>query len=110
MNIPFKRYWDLLGPYLMLQKGRFVLLSVLLLGSISFQVVNPQIVRTFIDAALSGASQALLADEQVIAYPFRGKRYDCGSKLGYLEATVEYGLAHPELGADFANYLKGVVL
>jgi UTP--glucose-1-phosphate uridylyltransferase len=40
------------------------------------------------------------------AYPFQGKRYDCGSKLGYLQATVEYGLAHPELGADFADYLK----
>ena len=58
---------------------------------------------------LSDAIAALLADEPVIAYPFRGKRYDCGSKLGYLEATVEYGLAHPELGASFADYLKRVV-
>ena len=48
----------------------------------------------------------LLQDEPVIAYPFRGKRYDCGSKLGYLEATVEYGLAHSELGSEFAAYLK----
>jgi UTP--glucose-1-phosphate uridylyltransferase len=46
----------------------------------------------------------------VIAYPFRGKRYDCGSKLGYLEATVEYGLAHSDLGADFSEYLKRVAL
>jgi UTP--glucose-1-phosphate uridylyltransferase len=55
---------------------------------------------------LTDAIAALLADEPVIAYPFQGKRYDCGSKLGYLQATVEYGLAHPELGADFADYLK----
>ena len=48
----------------------------------------------------------LLADEPVIAYPFAGKRYDCGSKLGYLEATVEYGLAHPELGEAFSEYLR----
>lgn len=48
----------------------------------------------------------LLADEPVIAYPFQGKRYDCGSKLGYLEATVEYGLTHPELGESFAAYLR----
>jgi UTP--glucose-1-phosphate uridylyltransferase len=48
----------------------------------------------------------LLADEPVIAYPFEGKRYDCGSKLGYLEATVEYGLAHPELGEAFSEYLR----
>ncbi|MCB2262285.1 MAG: UTP--glucose-1-phosphate uridylyltransferase GalU [Candidatus Thiosymbion ectosymbiont of Robbea hypermnestra] len=55
---------------------------------------------------LTDAIAALLADEPVIAYPFRGKRYDCGSKLGYLQATVEHGLAHPELGADFAAYLR----
>ena len=55
---------------------------------------------------LTDAIAALLADEPVIAYPFRGKRYDCGSKLGYLKATVEYGLAHPELGVDFAAYLR----
>ncbi len=48
----------------------------------------------------------LLADEPVIAYPFEGKRFDCGSKLGYLEATVEYGLAHPELGESFSEYLR----
>jgi len=55
---------------------------------------------------LTDAIASLLADEPVIAHPFRGRRYDCGSKLGYLEATVEYGLAHPELGADFADYLE----
>lgn len=48
----------------------------------------------------------LLKDEPVIAYPFQGKRYDCGSKLGYLEATVEYGLAHTELGERFSAYLR----
>ena len=36
----------------------------------------------------------------------RGKRYDCGTKLGYLQATVEYGLKHPSLGAEFSAYLK----
>ncbi|MCG6859797.1 MAG: UTP--glucose-1-phosphate uridylyltransferase GalU [Chromatiaceae bacterium] len=59
---------------------------------------------------LTDAIAALLADEPVIAYPFRGKRYDCGSKLGYLEATVEYGLSHPELGDDFADYLRQLVV
>jgi len=59
---------------------------------------------------LTDAIGSLLAEETVIAYPFRGKRYDCGSKLGYLQATVEYGLAHPELGADFADYLRRVLL
>jgi len=59
---------------------------------------------------LTDGIAALIADEPVIAFLFRGKRYDCGSKLGYLEATVEYGLAHPELGADFAEYLKRLAL
>jgi UTP--glucose-1-phosphate uridylyltransferase len=58
---------------------------------------------------LTDAISALLAEESVIAYPFRGKRYDCGSKLGYLQATVEYGLTHDELGTAFAAYLRGLV-
>lgn len=48
----------------------------------------------------------LLEEERVLAYRFHGKRYDCGSKLGYLQATVEYGLKHEELGNDFKSYLK----
>ena len=40
--------------------------------------------------------------------PFVGTRYDCGSKLGYLRATVEYGLRHPELGEGFRAYLDNV--
>jgi UTP--glucose-1-phosphate uridylyltransferase len=55
---------------------------------------------------LTDAIADLLADEQVLAYEFEGKRYDCGSKLGFLTATVEYGLKHSELKDDFANYLK----
>ncbi|WP_295456631.1 UTP--glucose-1-phosphate uridylyltransferase GalU [uncultured Thiodictyon sp.] len=55
---------------------------------------------------LTDGIAALLEYETVIAYPFQGKRYDCGSKLGYLEATVEYGLAHPQLGEQFAAYLR----
>ncbi len=51
----------------------------------------------------------LMRREPVHAFQFEGKRYDCGSKLGYLQATVEYGLRHSSLGADFAEYLKRVV-
>ena len=56
---------------------------------------------------LTDGIAALLGDEAVYAYRFSGKRYDCGSKLGYLEATVEYGLKHPELGEQFGKYLEG---
>ncbi|NNM62990.1 MAG: UTP--glucose-1-phosphate uridylyltransferase GalU [Steroidobacteraceae bacterium] len=51
----------------------------------------------------------LMQREPVYAFEFEGKRYDCGSKLGYLQATVEYGLRHTSLGADFAEYLKAFV-
>jgi UTP--glucose-1-phosphate uridylyltransferase len=57
---------------------------------------------------LTDGIAALLDKEPVYAYRFEGKRYDCGSKLGYLQATVEYGLRHPELGGPFAEYLEGL--
>ena len=58
---------------------------------------------------LTDGIAALMREEAVYAYRFSGKRYDCGSKLGYLQATVEYALAHPQLGKDFRKYLQGVV-
>lgn len=56
---------------------------------------------------LTDAIAALLNDEQVLAYRYQGKRYDCGSKLGYLQAVVDYGRRHPEVGAKFSAYLAG---
>jgi UTP--glucose-1-phosphate uridylyltransferase len=56
---------------------------------------------------LTDAISALLEVEKVMAYRFSGRRYDCGSKLGYLQATVELGAKHAEVGADFARYLSG---
>jgi UTP--glucose-1-phosphate uridylyltransferase len=50
----------------------------------------------------------LMDTEGVHAYRYRGKRYDCGSKQGFLEATVELALKHPEVGAAFRDYLKGL--
>jgi UTP--glucose-1-phosphate uridylyltransferase len=54
---------------------------------------------------LTDAISELLNYEHVMTYEFDGKRYDCGSKLGYLQATVEYGLKHKDLGDEFRNYL-----
>lgn len=56
---------------------------------------------------LTDAIASLLKEEAVLAYQFDGVRYDCGSKLGYLKATIEFGLRHPETGAEFAQYLSG---
>lgn len=43
--------------------------------------------------------------EQVLAYQYQGKRYDCGSKLGYMQANVEFALRHPEIGVKFSAWL-----
>jgi UTP--glucose-1-phosphate uridylyltransferase len=54
---------------------------------------------------LTDGIAALLTEEQVLAYRYVGTRFDCGSKLGYLQATVVFGRRHAEVGADFSNYL-----
>ncbi len=55
---------------------------------------------------LTDGIAGLLAQETVLGYPYQGKRYDCGSKLGFLEATVELALQHPEVGAGFGQWLQ----
>jgi UTP--glucose-1-phosphate uridylyltransferase len=57
---------------------------------------------------LTDAIQSLLKLEAVYAYAYEGVRYDCGSKLGFLKASVEFALRHPETGADFRAYLKNL--
>ena len=59
---------------------------------------------------LTDAIEKLLAYETVMTHRFEGKRYDCGSKLGYLQATVEYALKHPELKEPFQHYLQSYCL
>jgi UTP--glucose-1-phosphate uridylyltransferase len=55
---------------------------------------------------LTDAISKLLGHEPVHAVRLPGRRFDCGSKLGYLQATIEYGVRHPEVGQAFARYLK----
>ena len=50
----------------------------------------------------------LLEEKDVLAYHFEGRRFDCGSKLGYLEATIHYALRHESLGTDFAEHLRNI--
>lgn len=57
---------------------------------------------------LTDAIARLLAEEQVLAYRFKGKRYDCGDKLGYLQATIAYALQHPSLKDSFRSYLESL--
>jgi len=57
------------------------------------------------ESQLTDAISALLAEQQVLAYRYDGVRYDCGSKIGYLQATVELAKRHPEVGEAFKQYL-----
>lgn len=59
---------------------------------------------------LTDGIASLLRREKVFAYRYRGRRYDCGSKEGFLEANVELALAHPQLGPGFRDYLKTLKL
>ena len=55
---------------------------------------------------LTDAIAELIKEQQVLAYEFSGVRYDCGSKIGYLQATVEYALKHPQVKDEFAAYIQ----
>jgi UTP--glucose-1-phosphate uridylyltransferase len=57
---------------------------------------------------LTDGIASLMAVEQLLAYRFKGIRYDCGDKLGYLKAIVALGLKHPDVGEKFAEYLKSM--
>jgi len=59
---------------------------------------------------LTDAIASLLNEQRVLAYEFHGKRFDCGNKLGYLKAQVEFGLDHGELGEEFRAYLDALKL
>lgn len=54
---------------------------------------------------LTDGIASLLQEERALAYEFSGIRYDCGTKIGYLKATIALGLTHPEVGREFAEYL-----
>lgn len=84
------------------------------LGVVGRYILTPQIFRHLRqlpagaggEIQLTDAIARLLREEWVLAQEFVGVRYDCGSKLGYLKATVEYALKHPELAEEFTAYLQ----
>ncbi len=87
------------------------------LGVVGRYILTPQIFTHLEKTArgsggeiqLTDAIADLLKEESVYALQFRGKRYDCGSKLGYLEATIGYALKHPEVADDFKRSLRELV-
>lgn len=79
--------------------GRYILTSAI------FDHIRNQTGGVGGEIQLTDGISSLLANESVFALAYQGKRYDCGSKEGFLEATVELALQHPEVGRHFKNYL-----
>lgn len=88
------------------------------LGVVGRYILTPRIFH-HLDAVQAGAGgeiqltdgiSGLLAEEQVLAYRFKGVRYDCGSKFGYLEATIRLGLKHPEVSKELRALIESIKL
>jgi len=90
------------APSRMAVAGRYVLTPAV------FEQIRRQPRGAGGEIQLTDGIAGLLASEPVYAYQYAGKRYDCGSKEGFLEATVEIALTHPEVGPQFRDYLKGL--
>ena len=82
--------------------GRYVLTPAV------FQCIARQTRGSGGEIQLTDGIAQLIPTEGVYAYSYEGKRFDCGSKLGFLEASVEFALKHEEVGAAFREYLAGI--
>lgn len=82
--------------------GRYILTSAV------FRHIRNQPTGVGGEIQLTDGIAGLMAEESVYAYQYEGKRYDCGSKEGFLEATVELALQHAEVGEHFRHYLKNL--
>lgn len=88
------------------------------LGVVGRYILTPRIFSHLesVQAGAGGEIQltdgiaSLLKQEQVLAYKYSGTRYDCGSKIGYLKATIQFALKHPEVNDDFRAYLSSLEL
>ena len=91
-----------IAPSRMAVAGRYILTPAV------FHHIRSQPTGVGGEIQLTDGIAGLLTQESVYAFQYSGKRYDCGSKEGFLEATVELALAHPEVGEHFRNYLKNL--
>ena len=92
------------APSRMAAAGRYILTPAV------FDQIRQQTSGAGGEIQLTDGIAGLMRSEPVYALQYQGKRYDCGSKEGFLEATVELALAHPEVGANFREYLKSLAL
>jgi UTP--glucose-1-phosphate uridylyltransferase len=89
------------------------------LAIIGRYILTPKVFETLERTPLGAGGELQLTDgvrgllnagERVYGYTFEGKRHDAGDKLGFLKATVEFALKRPDMGTQFADYLRGLNL
>ena len=87
--------------------SRLAVVGRYLLTARIFDLIRQQSAGAGGEIQLTDAIARLLKEEPVLAYRFQGRRFDCGAKLGYMQASVTLAQRHPEIGADFASWLGG---
>jgi UTP--glucose-1-phosphate uridylyltransferase len=92
------------APSRMAVAGRYILTPAV------FKHIRSQKPGVGGELQLTDGIASLMSEESVYAFEYAGKRYDCGSKEGFLKATVELALQHPEVGMRFKSYLKNLKL
>lgn len=107
MNIPFRQYWDLLARYIRPQRGRFILLTILLLTSIGLQISNPQIMRYFIDTATTGGAMDILVKAALAFIGIALVQQVVGVSATYVGETVAW-TATNALRAELARHCLGL--
>ena len=107
MNIPFRRYWDLLARYIQPQRGRFILLTILLFSSIGLQVVNPQIMRFFIDTAMTGGAVDILVNAALAFIGIALVQQVVGVSATYVGENVAWNATNA-LRAELARHCLGL--
>lgn len=107
MNIPFRQYWDLLARYIQPQRRQFILLTILLLSSIGLQVVNPQIMRYFIDTAIAGETLEILVRAALAFIGIALIQQVVGVSATYMGEKVAW-TATNELRAELARHCLGL--
>lgn len=115
--IAYENNWEHFGPiHAIVEKPKppeapsdFGVVGRYILTPEIFSILSQQPPGRNGEIQLTDAIAKLLSTQTVTALRFEGTRYDCGSKLGYMQATIALGLKHPELGAEFKTYLHSVV-
>ena len=87
-------------------RNQTILVLIILVNGLFTDAQLGSLTTAQVSSLKTDAIATLLKEEPVFAYEYDGVRYDCGSKLGYMKASVEFALRHSELGSEFAAYLK----